>query len=112
MNTDKTWWVGIDVGAQDSQVVYGPGPDKLSKAFSVTQSQAGLKALDERLQQAGAVREATLVVMEATGTYWMKLATRLHGLGYWVSVINPKQAHHFAHALLKRSKTDAIDAHN
>ena len=111
MNTDKQWWVGIDVGAQDSQVVHGPAPDKLSKAFSVVQSEAGLKALDERLQQAGAVRQATLVVMEATGTYWMKLATGLHGLGYGVSVINPKQAHHFAQALLKRSKTDAIDAH-
>jgi transposase len=27
-----------------------------------------------------------------------------------VSVINPAQAHHFAKALLKRAKTDAIDA--
>jgi transposase len=111
METDRQWWVGIDIGAQDSQVVYGPAPDKLSKAFGIAQSEAGLKALDEGLQQAGAVREQTLVVMEATGTYWMKLAAGLHGLGYRVSVINPKQAHHFAQALLKRSKTDAIDAH-
>jgi len=28
-----------------------------------------------------------------------------------VSVINPSQAHDFAKALLKRAKTDAIDAH-
>ena len=54
MKTDQQWWVGIDVGAQDSQVVYGPAPDKLSKAFSVVQSEAGLKALDERLVQGGA----------------------------------------------------------
>jgi transposase len=49
--------------------------------------------------------------MEATGTYWMLAATTLHGLGYGVSVINPAQAAHFAKALLKRGKTDAIDAH-
>lgn len=30
--------------------------------------------------------------------------------GYAVSVVNPAQAHHFAKALLKRAKTDAIDA--
>ncbi len=30
--------------------------------------------------------------------------------GFQVSVINPAQAHHFAKALLKRGKTDAIDA--
>ena len=48
--------------------------------------------------------------MEATGSYWMTAATLLHHRGYQVSVINPAQAHNFAKALLKRAKTDAIDA--
>jgi transposase len=48
--------------------------------------------------------------MEATGSYWITLATSLHHAGYAVSVINPAQAHAFAKALLKRAKTDAIDA--
>jgi transposase len=48
--------------------------------------------------------------MEATGSYWITLATSLHQAGYAVSVINPAQAHAFAKALLKRAKTDAIDA--
>ena len=47
---------------------------------------------------------------EATGSYWMSLATRLVHEGFQVSVMNPSQAHHFAKALLKRAKTDAIDA--
>ncbi len=47
--------------------------------------------------------------MEATGSYWITLATTLHAAGFAVSVINPAQAHHFAKALLKRAKTDAID---
>jgi transposase len=40
----------------------------------------------------------------------MRLATSLIAAGFAVSVINPAQAHDFAKALLKRSKTDAIDA--
>jgi transposase len=49
--------------------------------------------------------------MEATGSYWMTLAATLHLAGYAVAVINPAQAHAFAKALLKRSKTAPIDAH-
>ena len=51
-----------------------------------------------------------LIVLEATGTYWLKLAITLVQAGFTVSVINPAQAHDFAKALLKRAKTDAIDA--
>ena len=54
--------------------------------------------------------QAVLIVMEATGTYWMRLASSLVAAGFAVAVINPAQAHDFAKALLKRSKTDAIDA--
>ena len=54
--------------------------------------------------------EAILVVMEATATYWMRLATFLVEANIAVSVSNPVQAHDFAKALLKRSKTDAINA--
>jgi transposase len=42
--------------------------------------------------------------------YWLALATDLAQAAFAVSVINPKQARDFAKALLKRSKTDAIDA--
>jgi transposase len=58
----------------------------------------------------GASPHQILVVMEATGIYWMALATSLARQGYAVSIVNPSQAHHFAKALLKRAKTDAIDA--
>ena len=50
------------------------------------------------------------MAMEATGSYWMGVATSLAEAGFAVSVVNPAQAHHFATALLRRGKTDAIDA--
>jgi len=49
-------------------------------------------------------------VLEATGAYWCRLALDLHTAGYPVAVINPAQAHYFAKAQLRRSKTDALDA--
>jgi transposase len=51
------------------------------------------------------------VVLEATGTYWMRLANRLYQAGFAVSVINPVQAYHYARAWLQRAKTDELDAH-
>ncbi len=38
------------------------------------------------------------------------MATTLAQAGFAVAVINPTQAHHVAKALLKRAKTDAVDA--
>jgi transposase len=53
---------------------------------------------------------ATLVVLEATGSYWVALAVTLHSASYDVSVINPAQAHYYAKSQLRRAKTDALDA--
>jgi len=66
--------------------------------------------LHQRLVKTGARPAEILMVMEATGIYWLALATFFARLGYAVSVVNPAQAHHCAKALLKRAKTDAIDA--
>jgi transposase len=58
----------------------------------------------------GVKAQQILVVLEATGIYWLSFATFFSRQGYSVSVVNPAQAHYFAKALLKRAKTDAIDA--
>ena len=70
---------------------------------SITSLIAKLAAVDYPANQ---VR----VVMEATGTYWMRLASRLYGAGFAVSVINPTQAYHYAQAWLQRAKNDELDA--
>lgn len=50
------------------------------------------------------------MVLEATGNYWVAFAVALPELGYRIAVVNPRQAHHFAKAQLRRAKTDALDA--
>jgi transposase len=81
-----------------------------AKPVTIAQSPEGFAELDRLLRATGVAPNSVLVVMEATGAYWASLATYLVRQGYVVSVINPLQAHHFAKALLRRAKTDTIDA--
>src|SRR6266516_2903068 len=103
-------FVGIDVSATTFTIAWKRADAPPSRAFTLDQTSAGFAELQRRLQAQETDSSAILIVMEATGTYWMTLATTLAAAGFAVSVINPAQAHDFAKALLKRSKTDAIDA--
>jgi len=84
--------------------------EKPGTPFTGEQTPPGFAALQLRLQATGAAPSATLVVLEATGTSWVGLAVALHEAGDRVAVVNPRQAHHFAKAQLRRAKTDALDA--
>jgi transposase len=103
-------FVGIDIAAKTLAAAWLRPGEVVSRPITLTQSLHGFATLHERLGQTGCTPPETHVVMEATGSYWIALATTLVHTGYRVSVINPAQAHHFAKALLKRAKTDAIDA--
>lgn len=105
-----TLFVGIDISAATASVSFKRAGKPPGTAFTVQQSPAGRAELVQRLVETGHAPPNTLVVMEATGTYWMQLALHLHEAGFCVSVVNPLQSHGFARALLKRAKTDAIDA--
>ena len=103
-------WVSVDVAAATVTVAWTGPTGKTSTAHTYAQTPEGFAALQRDLARAQAAPAATLVVMEATGSYWIALAVTLHTAGYQVSVINPLQAHHFAKAQLRRAKTDALDA--
>ena len=103
-------FVGVDIAAASATVVWQCHATSLTRPLTVAQTPAGYASLIARLLATGCPPARTLVVLEATGSYWITLATTLYQAGYAVSVINPAQAHAFAKALLKRAKTDAIDA--
>ncbi|MDQ2999582.1 MAG: transposase, partial [Chloroflexota bacterium] len=103
-------FVGVDIAATTAAVASQRLDAPLTRALTFPQTPAGSTALQQHLFATGVAPARTLVVMEATGSYWITLATSLHQAGYAVSVINPAQAHAFAKVLLKRAKTDAIDA--
>lgn len=103
-------YVGVDVAAESFAVAWLAPGGAAGASHAGEQSAAGYAALQRRLAAAGGEPAATLVVMEATGNYWVALAVALHEAGYAVSVVNPRQAHHWAKAQLRRAKTDALDA--
>lgn len=107
---DYTLFVGGDVSAQTVSIAWGTEASAISAAVSFDQTEPGYSAIVARLRRLKHDPARTLVVLEATGTYWMRLAYRLHEAGFVVSVINPAQAHYFAQAQLRRAKTDALDA--
>jgi transposase len=103
-------FVGIDIAAATATVTWTGAYPAPARPFTLAQAPADYQRLHERLAATGLPPSTILVVLEATSTYWVRLACSLHAAGYGVSVVNPKQAHDFAKALLQRAKTDPLDA--
>ncbi|HEY8598209.1 MAG TPA: IS110 family transposase [Thermomicrobiales bacterium] len=103
-------YVGIDIAAETFTAAWVAPGGALTLPVTFAQTPSGYAALQRRLSATAVAPEATLVVLEATGSYWVALAVALHEAHYRVSVVNPRQAHHFAKAQLRRAKTDALDA--
>jgi transposase len=103
-------FVGVDIAAQTAAIAWHGRQQTRQRPFTIEQTPAGFAQLQAKLQTTMIAPAATLVVMEATGSYWMQLASFLHAAGYRVSVINPKQARDFARATLRHAKSDALDA--
>ena len=104
------WYVGIDIAKDTFVVVIGTSLRENEKAFSLEQTPAGFAELAQTLLRRCTAPAQILVVMEATNTYWMKLAQFLYEHGFSVSVVNPAHAAYFAKSLGKRAKTDNVDA--
>jgi transposase len=104
-------FVGIDIAATTFAAVWTVDGPPRDRACTFRQTPAGFAALQEQLRATDIAPASTLVVVEATGSYWVALAVALHQAGYSVSVVNPAQAHNYAKSLPRRAKTDALDAH-
>ena len=98
-------FVGIDVAAKTFDVVVRID-GKANKVEQFSQTPDGHAAVVRKLQKLA----PELVVMEATGIYYLDLAVTLTRANLPVSVINPKSFHHFAAMKLNGNKTDAVDA--
>jgi transposase len=98
---------GIEVSAKELVVRLRRGED-LEPLRNFTNTPEGHLIILGYLRRAGRV---VRVCMESTGLYGLDLALALSGQeGIEVMVANPRAVRHFAHALMKRSKNDQIDA--
>ena len=97
-------FAGVDIAAATATVAWQASKQKPCKPITLEQNPEGFSCLHRHLTKTGVLPNQILVVMEATGIYWMALATFLARHGYAVSIVNPSQAHHFAKALRQPSK--------
>jgi transposase len=97
---------GIEVSAQTLLVALG-GEERAASRGEFANTAEGHRALLAWLKRR---KQAVRVVMESTGLYGLDLALGLHQAGVALMVANPRAARHFATALMKRSKTDRLDA--
>jgi transposase len=98
---------GIDVSHKELVIVVSVN-GKARKAKTFDNTALGHKAIILFLSK---LKGEARVCLEATGVYHFDLAVALSRTeGIDVMVINPKASHNFAKVLMKRSKTDVIDA--
>ena len=102
-------FVGIDIAAKTFVAAWAESGQIPRVPMTFDQTDAGFAAFQTWLP-ATIPPAQILIVMEATGSYWIRLAVTLHQAGYAVSVLNPKHVHNFTKSLPRRSKTDALDA--
>ena len=103
-------FVGIDIAATSFTALWSADGRTLPRAVTLAQTPSGFATFQRQLQATGVMPEQTLIVLEATGSYWVALAVTLHEAGYAVAVLNPAQLHSYAQSLPRRGKTDALDA--
>ena len=95
-------FIGIDVAKDHLDVHVHP----TGEAFRVTSDDAGLAVLLPRL----AALTPSLIVLEATGGYEVRVTAVLASAGLPVAVVNPRQIRDFARATGRLAKTDTLDA--
>jgi len=93
---------GIDVSAKKLQVATD------HSEFEVENTPEDHQKLIQRLRRSD---RKVRVCLESTGVYGLDLALALHrAVGIEVMVLNPRAARNFAKVLMRRSKTDPVDA--
>ncbi len=102
---------GVDIAAASFMAAWARPAQAPSTPHPFEQTPAGFAAFQKQLVATGVAPDATLVVLEATGSYWVALAVELHSAGYRVAVANPAHVHNYAKSLPRRGKTDGLDAH-
>lgn len=94
--------IGIDISKQTFDVAFFK-KDKWQHQV-MKNEEKGFKSLIKSLDK------GDCVVMEASGSYYQRLATSVYAAGFKVCVLNPLIIRRFSQTMLYRAKTDKKDA--
>lgn len=98
--------LGIDVSSETFHVALQAENGWIDCSFA--NSRAGFTKLGRWLKRNGA--EHVTACVEASGNYWVAVASWLHEHGHNVQRANPLSVHRFIESDLERTKTDKQDA--
>lgn len=96
--------IGIDVSKESFDAAFLKESKKWSNKHC-NNTVVGIKSFYENLPD-----EELIFVMEATSSYYLKLAYFLYEKGHHVAVVNPLKIRRFAQMRFERVKTDKADA--
>ncbi len=92
-------FVGIDIAARSFTASWSGDRRSFTPAQTFPQTPDGFARLEQQLATTGIAPAKTLVVLEATSSYWVALAVHLHAAGYRVAVVNPMHLRNYARSL-------------
>jgi len=105
-------YLGIDISKKLYRcVILDNEGEALCKSFSIASSLDGFNSLIEKLEKLNLKPENLLTGLEATGNFWENLYSFLTEKKFKVIVLNPYQTSKFRQVLMKKAKTDDIDAY-
>lgn len=102
MITTSPVWVGIDIGSTELVLHHLPAGEWITEANTTS----GVKKLCKQLSKLS----PKLIVAEATGGYQRRLLEACRDTCLPLIIVNPRQTNHFAKAIGRLEKTDAVDA--
>ncbi len=80
-------YVGVDIAATTATAAWMTYTAPMSSPLTIAQTTHGYATLCTKLAAIGIAPTDTLIVLEATGSYWITLATTLVEQGYHVSIV-------------------------
>ncbi|WP_069997862.1 IS110 family transposase [Cellulosilyticum sp. I15G10I2] len=100
--------VGIDISKGKSTVcILKPYGEVISKPFEISHTEKDLSELARMIER---LDDEVRIVMEATGNYHLPVLAFLKVQGFFVAVINPLVMKKYASTVLRKGKTDKLDA--
>jgi len=106
------YYLGIDVARLSCEcAVIGNNGEGVCKPFGISTNKNEYSRLTDKLKKLNIAKNELICGLEATGNLWENLYEYLTTKGYKVMVLNPYQTNKYHQAMLKKAKTDAIDAY-
>ena len=104
-------YLGIDVSKASHQcVILDAQGESLGKSFTVQSSKDDFAKLVKKLSDLNIPKSDISAGLEATGNLWENIYIYLKDQGIKVILLNPFQTNKFHQAMMKKAKTDSIDA--